>query len=69
MSKYDKLIKIYNERGNDYCTPLDLTIPYIEENLKDIKTKTDALLNIRHQDSLIRDICKMLVRGELEEII
>lgn len=33
MSKYDTLIKIYNERGNDYYTPLDLTIPYLKENL------------------------------------
>ena len=35
MSKYDNLIKIYNERGINYCTPLDLTIPYIRENLSD----------------------------------
>ena len=35
MSKYDDLIKIYNKRGINYCTPLDLTIPYIRENLTD----------------------------------
>jgi acetyltransferase-like isoleucine patch superfamily enzyme len=33
VSKYDRFIKIYNKRGDDYCTPLDLTIPYIKEQL------------------------------------